>query len=332
MKRKPFNIIKWVEALWYQMHPLRWLLWPLSWVYAAIVRVRRLIIECFFQKKLSVPVIVVGNITVGGVGKTPLVIALAKTFLEKGLRVGIVSRGYGATVKRFPYEVSPQADAKKVGDEPRLLAITTGCPVVIAPKRVDAAQFLIDNHQVQLIISDDGLQHYAMGRAIEIAVLDGVRGLGNGMLLPAGPLRERPQRLEQVDFVVVNGGADNDAYAMALSPGKLRKLTCDTEVNLTALIEPIIAIAAIGNPQRFFTTLADLGLSFKSQTFPDHHDFVAEELTFSEKSILMTEKDAVKCHAFATDAMYYLPVEARLGEDFWQALFAHQQLKAVLKE
>lgn len=212
-----------LEQLWYgHHHPLQWILRPLSWVYSAIVSARRYFLQRFSQISCPVPVIVVGNITVGGVGKTPLVIELAKRIQQKGLRVGIVSRGYGAAIKQFPYEVQANDSALKVGDEPLLLAQKTKCPVVIAPKRTQAVRYLLEKHQSQIIISDDGLQHYRMGRAIEIAVIDGTRGLGNGFCLPAGPLRESAMRLEQVDFIVVNEGKWNNAYPMKLKPGKIK--------------------------------------------------------------------------------------------------------------
>jgi tetraacyldisaccharide 4'-kinase len=316
-----------IDKLWYEKHPLRWVLWPFSLIYKAIVCLRRAYLLGFRQQQFPVPVIVVGNLTVGGVGKTPLVIALAKQLKAKGLRVGIVSRGYGAGFKAFPHEVTLDNLASEVGDEPLLIAKKSGCPVVIAPKRVQAVNYLLAQHKSQIIISDDGLQHYAMGRAIEIVVVDGVRGLGNGLCLPAGPLRESAERLRKSDLIVVNGGDWAGAYSMEMQPGELTHLATGQEVGVETLPTPVAAVAAIGHPQRFFTTLQNLGIAIIKYPFPDHHHFRAKELHFDEKSVIMTEKDAVKCRAFAADSWYFLPVEAKLSDSFWQALWAHKLLQ-----
>lgn len=187
---------RWIDTLWYGKNPVRYLLWPASLVFQAAAWLRRAWLKGR-QQPLSVPVIVVGNLTVGGVGKTPLVIALAHYLTQKGLRVGIVSRGYGAKIRTFPHCVQQGDTATLVGDEPKLLALKTGCPVVIAPKRLQAVQYLLEHYHSQVIISDDGLQHYAMPRTVEIVVVDGMRGMGSGLCLPAGPLRESERRLQQ---------------------------------------------------------------------------------------------------------------------------------------
>ncbi|ARB91739.1 tetraacyldisaccharide 4'-kinase [Legionella longbeachae] len=316
-----------LDKLWYGEHPLQWLLRPLSWGYQIVVSVRRYFLQRFCQVSCPVPLIIVGNITVGGVGKTPLVIELAKKMQEKGLRVGIVSRGYGATIKQFPYEVQVNDSALKVGDEPLLLAQRAKCPVVIAPKRTQAVNYLLKKYQSEIIISDDGLQHYCMGRAIEIAVIDGTRGLGNGFCLPAGPLREPASRLKQVDFIVVNEGSMENAYSMSLRPGKIKKLNTDEEITPETLQGVWEAVAAIGNPQRFYSTLQKLGIEFNTCSYPDHYQFRPEDLNYIESLIIMTEKDAVKCRSFSSDRMHYLPVDAVLDDAFWKALWLHQQLK-----
>ncbi|HHF7348081.1 TPA: tetraacyldisaccharide 4'-kinase [Legionella feeleii] len=316
-----------IEKLWYKKHFFRWFLWPFALLYQLVIATRRIFLQCFWQQQFSVPIIIVGNLTVGGVGKTPLVIALAKQFQAKGLRVGIVSRGYGATITQFPHEVSASDQAILVGDEPLLLARKTGCPVVIAPKRVQAVQYLLDKHQSQIIISDDGLQHYAMGRAVEIVVIDGLRRLGNGLCLPAGPLRENVSRLQKSDLIVVNGGEWPGAYSMVLQPGELTHLSTGRNVPIGALEFPVAAVAAIGHPQRFFATLQNLGVTFKKYPFPDHHHFLKNELQFTEKAVVMTEKDAVKCQVFADDSWYFLPVEAKLSDSFWEALWSHEHLQ-----
>lgn len=323
-----------IDKLWYGNHPLKWTLLPVSWGYRLIVGVRRWYLQNFCQIHCSVPLIVVGNLTVGGVGKTPLVIALAHQMQRKGLKVGIVSRGYGATIKDYPHEVQPNDSADQVGDEPLMIARKANCPVVISPVRTKAVDYLLEKHQVQIIISDDGLQHYRMGRAIEIAVVDGTRGLGNGLCLPAGPLREPERRLKQVDFVIVNEGiADKrssirpNAYRMNLVPGSITKLSTHETVSSNAIVGSIAAVAAIGNPQRFYSTLGQLGIEFTAYSYPDHYQFKSNDLNYKESSIIMTEKDAVKCFSFSSDKMYYLPVEAQLDDAFWQALWSHQQLK-----
>ena len=336
------------DKLWYGLHPLRWLLWPIAMVYRLVIACRRSYLQRFCRRQFPVPIIVVGTLTVGGVGKTPLVIALASQFRARGLRVGIVSRGYGARVDHFPYEVSIDADAAYVGDEPLLLAKKTTCPVVIAPRRTDAVQYLLDKYQSQIILSEDGLQHYAMGRAIEIVVSDGLRGLGNGLCLPAGPLREAAGRLQQVDFIVVNGTYPSNKQPsdhlknllsgrlcskvsyMDMFPGDITPLLGGKPIKVAELKHPVAAVAAIGNPRRFFATLKKLGVVFKAYPFADHHRFHSGELMVAEKIVVMTEKDAVKCQPFATDTMYFLPVEAKVDDKFWDALWMHKQLQSSL--
>ncbi len=320
-----------LDKLWYTHHPVRWVLFPFALLYQAITMLRRNYLCCFQQQKFAVPIIVVGNLTVGGVGKTPLVVALAQQLQRRGLRVGIVSRGYGASVTQFPHEVLVDETAVFVGDEPLLLAQKTGCPVVIAPDRVQAVRYLLDKHQSQVIISDDGLQHYKMGRAIEIAVIDGVRGVGNGLCLPAGPLRESVKRLQGVDFVVVNGGDWPGGYRMDLKPGEITQLVNGKMIPVALLSRPVAAVAAIGHPQRFFATLQALGITFNAYSFADHHQFQANEFSFPEKTVVMTEKDAVKCKAFATNDMYFLPVDAVVCGAFWDKLWSHEQLQGCIK-
>lgn len=316
-----------LTTLWYSRHPLRWLLYPCSLVYILFATIHRLYCVTMKKKPMKVPIIVVGNITVGGVGKTPLVITLVKHFQEKGLRVGVVSRGYRSTLKNFPHVIEENDEAQAVGDEPLLIFKHTNAPVAIAPNRMDAVDYLVEHHSCELIISDDGLQHYAMERAIEIAVIDGIRGLGNGLCLPAGPLREGKKRLRTVDFVVMNGQLSDGAYRMDLRPGDIQSLNHQASFENS---KTVAAIAGIGHPQRFFNTLTELGVAYRPYVFPDHHRFVPDDLTMPEECIIMTEKDAVKCMSFATASMYYLPVEAVLDDAFWHALFAHKQLEGLI--
>lgn len=321
-----------LEKLWYGSHPVQWLLRPLSWLYCVVVSVRRFFLQRFYQINCPVPLIVVGNITVGGVGKTPLVIELAKKIQLKGLKVGIVSRGYRAAITDFPYEVQLHDSAQRVGDEPLLLAQKTKCPVIIAPKRMQAVRYLLEKYQSQIIISDDGLQHYRMGRSIEIAVVDGTRGLGNGFCLPAGPLREPASRLRQIDFLVVNEGTWENAYPMTLKPGKIKKLSTDEEIDPNHPTERWAAVAAIGNPKRFYSTLQQIGIEFDTCSYPDHYQFKPSDFNYTNSLIIMTEKDAVKCREFSSDSMHYLPVDAVLDDTFWDALWLHQQISTSINK
>ncbi len=317
-----------INKIWYGPLSLSaCFLYPWSLVYQLVIKVRRAYLLRFQHVSCPVPLIVIGNITVGGVGKTPLVIELARQLRDKGIRVGIVSRGYGAQCTEFPYHVQLNDEAYWVGDEPLLLARKTGCPVVIAPQRTAAIDYLLAHHQCQIILSDDGLQHYKMGRTIEIAVIDGTRGLGNGLCLPAGPLREPAVRLNKVDFIVVNEGQWPDAYSMRCVPGDLTQLKSGAMISPDSLMGTNRAIAGIGNPQRFYSTLTQLGIKFIAHSYPDHYQFKQKDLKYDADVIIMTEKDAIKCHTFSTDNMYFLPINAVLDDAFWNALWSHQQLQ-----
>ncbi len=315
-----------LQQFWQKITPLHRLLYPLMWCFHGVVILRKKLLMLFFSQSSAVPIIVVGNLTTGGVGKTPLVIEIVAACQSRGLRVGVVSRGYKARCKNFPHEVRVVDSAQDVGDEPLLIAEKTRVPVVIAPNRVAAVRYLRKHHAPQVIVSDDGLQHYRMPRAVEIVVLDGVRQLGNQRLLPVGPLRESPSRLKTVDFIVVNDGSWPHAYAMTLQPQALRSLKQGGVVAADEIQYPIAAVAGIGHPERFFQTLTALSFSFESHIFPDHYAFSLKDFKNMTKTILMTEKDAVKCRAFATDAMYFLPVKAVIEQSFWDALWVHPAL------
>lgn len=320
-----------LNRFWSHTSLIHKLLYPVMWGFQAGVFCRKIYLTRFKQSTFNVPIIVVGNLTTGGVGKTPLVIALVSHFNARGIRVGVVSRGYKARAPYYPYEVhAVDSSTDQVGDEPLLIARKTQAPVVIAPRRIDAVTYLLKKHRCQVIISDDGLQHYAMGRSIEIVVIDGIRKLGNQLCLPAGPLREPTSRLKSVDYVVVNGGAWPNAYRMDLMPSGLMSLFDETCVAMDTLSMPIAAVAGIGNPERFFNTLSSLNLAYHPYVFPDHHQFKPEDFKKISDVVVMTEKDAVKCHAFATHKMYYLPVHTVLEHTFWDALWAHPCLKSLL--
>ena len=321
-----------LEKSWYSRSLLGFCLWPVAKIYQLVSFLRRLYLQSFKQHSFPVPVIVIGNISVGGVGKTPLVIAIAEKITERGLKVGIVSRGYGAKISDFPHLINTSDKARLVGDEPLLLAIRTTCPVVIDPNRVRAVQYLIDNFSPDVILSDDGLQHYGLDRSIEIAVVDGSRGLGNGLHLPAGPLRESGKRLSTVDFVISNGGCStldflqSPIHTMQLEPLVLCNCVTGQKVNVDGLGKNTRAIAAIGNPERFFKTLRNFGLTTQNYSYPDHYQYTDRDFTNISESIVMTEKDFVKCKEFANPNMYYLPVVAKLADTFWDSLFKHPKL------
>ena len=313
---------------WQRVTAVSLLLYPLSFVFRCVVALRRAAYSggLFRSFELAVPVLIVGNLTVGGTGKTPLVLWLAALLAHHGMRPGIVSRGYGAAGTR-PAPVLASSNPTDVGDEPVLLAQRSACPVWVGRDRVAAARALLAAHPTcDVIVSDDGLQHYRLDRDIEIAVIDGERGLGNGLLLPAGPLREPASRLRTVDAIVVNGGtrradASKRAYSMTLEGCEFRNL-----LNTHHVVQPeyflgrrVHAVAGIGNPDRFFGHLAALGIEFEPHAFPDHHAFKPGDLAFHDADVvLMTEKDAVKCASFASGIYWALRVDANpdaaLGE------------------
>jgi len=330
---------RWLESAWYDPagREGRWLR-PLAALFGAIVAIR----AAAFRRGLlrsrhpGIPVVVIGNLTVGGTGKTPFTIWLANELQARGVLPGILARGYGGS-GRGPRAVESDSDPREVGDEPTLLRAETGLPVMVAPDR-PAGAALLKAAGVDLILCDDGLQHLALARDVEIAILDGSRGLGNGRLLPAGPLREPAARLAACDFVVVNGPAapaivslvgahaGRRAFSMQLVPGLARRLTGDREQRALESFRgaPVHAVAAIGNPARFHETLRAAGLRLIEHAFPDHHPFDPQELRFDDDHpILMTSKDAVKCRSFADSRMWELPVAARVEPDAGRAIVEH---------
>lgn len=288
----------WLQALWYGGSPLAWLLLPFAGLFALVTGGRRLAYRAgwFRVHRLPVPVIVVGNVTVGGTGKTPVTGWLAGLCRQAGLRPGIVSRGYGGRPSPAPRLVGADDDAAEVGDEPLLLRRQTGVPVCVHPDRVAAGQRLIEEG-VNVVIADDGLQHYRLHRDLEIAVLDGERRLGNGFLLPAGPLREGAARLRGVDLVLVNGGrAEAGEFALHARIGRLRALDGSAHCELDVLRgQDVRVVAGIGNPGRFHGQLAAAGLRVEPVAVPDHGRVDLPALARASRvPIVMTEKDAVK--------------------------------------
>lgn len=311
--------------IWYGRSPWVWPLLPLSALYCAVVAARRWSYRIGVKKphRLNVPVIVVGNLTVGGTGKTPLVIWLARFLRAQGYHPGLIARGYGGKAAHWPQTVTADSNPAQVGDEPVLLVRATGCPMVVAPDRVAAARALLAENDCNVIISDDGLQHYALGRDIEIAVIDGERRFGNGHCLPAGPLREPASRLSGVDLIVANGAAMAGEYAL--------RVEADDAVNLVSgerhalehfRAQPVHAIAGIGHPARFFNALRETGLSIETHAFPDHHAYRPDDLAFGDAALLMTEKDAVKCHDFARPNFWSVGTRVGLPDDFGARVLA----------
>lgn len=297
------------------------MLLPLSWLFGVIVSVRKYLYKKGWLRsyRLAVPVIVVGNINVGGTGKTPLVIWLVEQLKLAGLKPGIISRGYGGTVKTV-VEVKATSLPQDVGDEPVLIAARTASPVFVGVNRVHAGQSLLQAYpECNVVISDDGLQHYRLQRDIEIVVVDGAKGLGNGYLLPAGPLREPESRLKTVDALVSNGAvhhhhlAERNPIEMRLESTLFYQLS-HSEVKADAsafLNKKAKAIAGIGNPERFFLQLRSMGLVFESKVYDDHYAYQSIDFENDNADVLfMTEKDAVKCRSFAKPNFWVLPVNA----------------------
>lgn len=303
------------------------LLRPLGGLFSGVARLRRAGYRqgLLNSERLPVPVLVVGNITVGGTGKTPLVVALVEWLREQGWRPGVISRGYGSEDGPRPLLIDDATSARLAGDEPALIARRCGCPVAIDPQRARAGQLLVAEAGVDILVTDDGLQHYALARDIEIAVIDASRGLGNRALLPAGPLREPPERLRSVDFVVSNGGPWQEQDISAW-PMQLQTLP---PVTLAGVLrqwdawqgQTVHAVAGIGNPQRFFDALTARGLQVIAHPFPDHHQYKVSDLLFGdEHPVLMTEKDAVKCQGLALPRLWFVPVTAVLPREFYERL------------
>jgi tetraacyldisaccharide 4'-kinase len=331
------TLSRWLVDIWYKDPFIGVLLMPLGFLFSDFVKFRKFLYRMGVLNKhaLPVPVIVIGNITVGGTGKTPMIIWLARLLQNEGYKPGIISRGYGGQAESWPQWVDAGSTADIVGDEALLIAKQTGCPMAVGPVRADAAKLLLERADCNVILSDDGLQHYALNRDIEIAVIDGERRFGNGYCLPAGPLREPIERLQSVDFIVVNGEKYEDNEFSIQIAG-------DTAVNLLTGEEkplrefsgiPCHALAGIGNPGRFFKLLESSGVSCKTYSFPDHYKFQPSDISFSDSApVLMTEKDAVKCLAFAGNQHWYVPVKAVPETIFAERFLALLQDKTKLKK
>lgn len=317
----------------------RWLVFliPLSWFFSVLSGFRRQYMQGKYQgSAYAAPVIIIGNISVGGSGKTPLIIALVAALKQRGYSPGVVSRGYSGQAVNYPLSVTSSTAVNDSGDEPLLIATLADCPVVVDPNRPAAVEYLLSHFDCDLVLSDDGLQHYALHRDIEVVVVDGQRGLGNGRILPAGPLREGAQRLDQADFVVINGKradtgrdalSDNPVDEMAIQPTGFRHLQSGRRESIGHWLETQVgpekwvhAAAAIGNPQRFSSTLEALGLSVKLHRFDDHQALDEKDLTFNDTlPVIVTAKDAIKWAGLqqsVADNIWSLDVEAVIDSGF----------------
>lgn len=320
------------QRLWYSGSWLSVLLLPLSALYALVSGVRRWAYRrgLLRSARVGVPVIVVGNISVGGTGKTPITIWLAERLRQRGYRPGVVSRGYGGVVGKLPVQVNANSDPELVGDEPLVIARRSRVPVVVHPDRVAAAEELVAIG-VDVILADDGLQHYRLQRDYELAVVDAARGFGNGWLLPAGPLRESTARLKSINRILIQQGSELEiklaATELAGTPSSSFHLASHSLVRLdtreTRSIddfrgETVHAVAAIGNPERFFLALEERGLIVIRHSFADHAQLTARDLAYDDRhQIVMTEKDAVKCREFATARHWFVPVDVKMHDDSW---------------
>lgn len=322
-----------LEDAWYKNAEWLKYLKPLSKLYQSVSERRRKQYTSGKKRayKASIPVIVVGNITVGGTGKTPLIIYLSQLLQQAGYKPGVVSRGYRSKAPAYPFVVKPNSKALESGDEALLIARATECPVVIDANRVKALKVLEHNFDCDVVLSDDGLQHYAMARDIEIAVVDASRGFGNECFLPQGPLREKPERLKHVDYLICNGSGDltlpaksitmelKSRYLYNLKTGEKRSMEKMEEDNAGNKPQKVHALAGIGNPTRFFTSLCGCGFDIITHIFKDHHAFTKNDINFDDDlEVVMTEKDAIKCTDFADEKHWYLKVAATLEEGFME--------------
>lgn len=317
-----------LQFYWYQSSIIVWLLLPISWLYCTIVFIRKKLYQLKIKRSfgVNIPVIVIGNIVAGGSGKTPLLLSLCDYLKAQGFHPGIVSRGYGGNVTDIK-QVEQHDSSELVGDEPLMIHLKTDLPVVVGKDRVAAVQYLVKNNQCDVILSDDGLQHYRMNRDFEIAVVDSERRYGNGFCLPAGPLREKISRLDNVDMVVYNGDINvrDDEYYYQLKITELKQLFSDENRPLKWFSEiKVHAVAGIGNPSRFFTQLRMNGLNIIEHAYPDHHRFIQEDFEGWRKDcIIMTDKDAVKCQHLTLEDAWVLSVKATFSDELESGLVSN---------
>jgi tetraacyldisaccharide 4'-kinase len=310
-----------MRSIWFGTNPVRYALLPLAWLFRLIVWARRkaYLLSLLDSYRSPVPVIIVGNITVGGTGKTPLVIWLVGFLSALGFRPGIVARGYRGKAGSWPQQVRRDSDPVVVGDEAIILARRTDRPVAVGPSRGDAIQALLTHSDTNIVVSDDGLQHYAVTRDIEVAVLDGKERLGNGLFLPAGPLREPVSRLKEVDFVVAKGVASRGEFAMKYRADMLHNVAGVSKSMQAGEFryKKVHAVAGLGQPEGFFNILKRLDFDCVKHVFPDHYYYSPSDFDFEDNNpIIMSEKDAVKCETFADERFWYISITAEMQEVF----------------
>jgi len=344
---------KYLLQSWRHANGLTHLLWPLTLLYRFVYFIRKKLYEFgfFSSYRAPVPVVVVGNLTVGGTGKTPLVIYLVELLREQGYQPGVISRGYSGGSDHYPLVVDHETAVEASGDEPALIVRRTNVPMVVGPDRKANIELLLEQHAVDVVVSDDGLQHLALQRDVEVCLMDETTESSNTYLLPAGPYREPLSRLGSVDLIVRHKQrvlescketcGENKAallkheamtrnqfkhlndFSMVLNASQPQRV-CATDLSDQTCLnvsQPLMAIAGIGNPQRFFKTCEQLGYTFESKSYPDHYQFKQADFNVGDqKPILMTEKDAVKCTKFANDQLWFLPVDANLSDGFSDAL------------
>ncbi|WP_283786636.1 tetraacyldisaccharide 4'-kinase [Bermanella sp. WJH001] len=304
------------NAAWYGRIPWTWVLWPLLLLVLFVTKRKRQQYLALNSKPYDVPVIVVGNITLGGTGKTPVVQALVRYLQSQGYTPGVISRGYGGELTDFPHLIQNQDSSQKVGDEPFMLFQSLRIPVVVDPVRARAVPLILEKG-VDVIISDDGLQHYGLHRDYEVCVIDGSRGLGNAQLMPVGPLREHRSRLQTVNYIL-SSDKNVDDNTFQIKPIAWVNLVTNEEQSLASFksTDDALAIAGIGNPNKFLNTINELGIYCDHKWFPDHYDYKEQDLSGLTQQILMTEKDAVKIKQFAKSDMWYLKIAADLPAAF----------------
>lgn len=309
--------MKALDHYWYDINTVAIFLWPVSLLFRTLVWFRRkaYALGVFESFKVAKPLIVIGNLSVGGTGKTPLIIELNKLLTDMDLKVGVISRGYGGTGP-WPHQLTDQSSAAVSGDEPVQLFQRTKLPIVVGPNRVDDAKLLCKENNVDIILADDGLQHYRMQRDLELIVVDQQRQFGNGFCLPAGPLREPLSRLNEKSWCVFNGG--DQYYSFQIKPSNTVQLNTKRTVKLQYFENKTVhAVAGIGNPQRFFNMLKDNGINVIEHAFQDHHNFTVDDLNFNDDlAVLMTEKDSVKCQNIDNERLWYVAIDITLSDNF----------------
>ena len=324
-----------LERAWHERAGWLILLWPVSVLFQALTAIRRAAQQSKQRPAyLTAPLIVIGNISLGGTGKTPLLITLSQELQKQGFKPGIISRGYGGDAPSYPFAVNIDSDVSQSGDEAFLIAEKTGCPVYVDPDRSAALQALLLHEDVDVVLSDDGLQHYNLYRDLEIVVVDGQRLFSNGFCLPAGPLRESMNRLKEAQHIVVNGEPAREipqlagASKMQLEPRSFVNMVSGEKRPFAGapfnMGNRLQAVSALGNPQRFYALLERLPYQVEMFSFPDHHRFTAEDFEQEgidmHQPVVMTEKDAVKCRQFAKNNFWYLSVEVNLESQFFERL------------